>query len=115
PAVVARFGPAEVDALLANPAIVRNRRKVEAAIHNARAVLRLAEAGETLAGLLWSYARDRAAPPVTLADVPAQTPASRAMAKDLKGRGFVFVGPTTCYALMQAAGLVNDHLADCWV
>jgi DNA-3-methyladenine glycosylase I len=111
PVTVASYGPAEVDRLLADTAIVRNRAKVEAAIHNARAVVAL-DGG--LTEMLWSFAppAGRPAPP-TLADVPAITPESTAMAKELKRRGFRFVGPTTAYALMQATGMVDDHLADC--
>jgi DNA-3-methyladenine glycosylase I len=111
-AAVARFGPADVERLLGDAAIVRNRAKIEAAIANARA----AEEVGDLAGLLWSFAPDpdtRPAP-ATPADVPAVTPESRALVRALKARGFRFVGPTTAYALMQACGLVNDHLAGCW-
>ncbi|MQA87692.1 MAG: DNA-3-methyladenine glycosylase I [Streptosporangiales bacterium] len=110
-ASVAGFRDADVRRLLADPGIVRNRAKVEAAIVNARAAL---EVQEGLATLLWSYAPGDTPPPRTLADVPATTPESRALARDLKRRGFRFVGPTTAYALMQACGLVNDHLADCY-
>ena len=112
PAVVAGFGDADVQRLLADPGIVRNRAKVDAAIRNARAVLEL---DRPLDELLWSFAPERRARrPATTADVPATTPESTAMAEELKRRGFVFVGPTTCYALMQATGMVDDHLADCW-
>jgi len=113
PARVARFSPARVGQLLSDPSIVRNRLKVGSTVTNARAIIALREAGETLDALLWRFATD---PPAreTLADVPADTPASRAMSKELKGRGFRFVGPTVCYALMQACGLVNDHVADCF-
>ena len=111
PAKVAEFGDADVARLLADDGIVRNRLKIAATIANARAVLALAEG---LDKLLWSFApaRDRAAPR-RLADVPAVTPESAAMAKELKRRGFRFVGPTTAYALMQATGMVDDHLVDC--
>ncbi len=113
PAAVAGFGDAEVARLLADPGIVRNRRKIEATVHNARAVLDL---DIPLDELLWSFAPEPASHPrpATLADVAAVTPASTAMAKELKRRGLRFVGPTTCYALMQAAGLVDDHVAGCW-
>ena len=113
PARVARFGPSDVRRLLGDPGIVRNRAKVEATIANARAVLDLAE---SLSELLWSFApgHDRPAP-VRPEDVPAVTAESTAMAKELKRRGFRFVGPTIAYALMQATGMVNDHLAGCWV
>jgi DNA-3-methyladenine glycosylase I len=113
PAVVARFGEPDVERLLGDPGIVRNRRKIEATIANARAVLDL---DTPLDDLLWGFAPDPAARerPVTLADVPATTPESVAMAKELKRRGFRFVGPTTCYALMQATGIVDDHVTTCW-
>ncbi|WP_148572715.1 DNA-3-methyladenine glycosylase I [Nocardioides caldifontis] len=111
PAAVAGYDDADVHRLLSDTAIVRNRAKVEAAIHNARAVVEL-DGG--LTELLWSFAPPPGRPaPRTLADVPATTPESTAMAKELKRRGFRFVGPTTAYALMQATGMVDDHLADC--
>ncbi|HYT09559.1 MAG TPA: DNA-3-methyladenine glycosylase I [Mycobacteriales bacterium] len=113
PRRVAAFGPADVERLLADRGIVRNRAKVEAVIANARATLELPEG---LGPLLWSFA-----PPVgsrprprSFAEVPATTPESVALAKDLRRRGFRFVGPTTAYALMQACGLVDDHLVGCW-
>lgn len=109
-AAVAAFGDDDVRRLLADPGIVRNRAKIEAAVGNARAALRV-PAG--LAALVWSYAPPPAAPPRTMADVPAWTPYSRALARELRRHGFRFVGPTTAYALMQACGLVNDHLAGC--
>lgn len=109
---VAAFTQHDVARLLADPGIVRNRAKIETAIANARAALELPEG---LATLVWRYADPDAPAPRTAADVPASTPASKALAKDLRSRGFRFVGPTTAYALMQAIGLVNDHLADCWV
>jgi DNA-3-methyladenine glycosylase I len=113
-ATVAGYDEADEARLLADPAIVRNRAKVTAAIRNARAALDLPDG---LGALLWSYAPDPVDRPAprTLADVPAKTPDSTAMAKALKRNGFVFVGPTTCYAMMQATGMVNDHLADCVV
>ncbi|HWE92148.1 MAG TPA: DNA-3-methyladenine glycosylase I [Pseudonocardiaceae bacterium] len=111
PAAVAEFGPADVDRLLADAGIVRNRAKIDATIRNARTVLAL---DTDLDELLWSFAPRRREPPKTIADVPAVTAESTAMAKDLKKRGFTFLGPTTCYALMQATGMVDDHLADCW-
>ncbi|MEV4556147.1 DNA-3-methyladenine glycosylase I [Kitasatospora sp. NPDC049285] len=108
---VARFGPADVERLLGDAGIIRNRAKIEATIANARAAIEL---GVGLDELVWRHAGDPARPaPATLADVPAVTPESTALAKDLKKNGFRFVGPTTAYALMQACGLVNDHLADC--
>lgn len=111
PAEVARFGNADVARLLADAGIVRNRSKIEATIGNARAVLDL---DTPLDELLWSFAPAGHTRPATLADVPATSPESVAMAKELKRRGLRFVGPTTCYALMQACGIVDDHVADCW-
>ena len=110
-AAVAAFGPSDVDRLLADAGIVRNRAKIEAAVANARAALDLPTG---LAAHLSSYAPAIPAPaPRGLGDVPSKTAESEALAKDLRKRGFRFVGPTTLYALMQATGLVNDHLADC--
>jgi DNA-3-methyladenine glycosylase I len=109
---VAAFGPADVARLLADAGIVRNRAKINAAIGNARAALELKEG---LSDLFWSHADTSARPaPATLADVPAQTAASKQLAKELKSAGFVFTGPVTVYASMQACGLVNDHLAACF-
>lgn len=108
---VAAFTDVDVARLLADAGIVRNRAKVNAAITNARAAL---EVKEGLSDLVWSYAETARPAPRTLADVPAQTPASKALAKELRGRGFVFTGPVTAYAAMQACGLVNDHLAECF-
>jgi DNA-3-methyladenine glycosylase I len=110
PAKVAGFGDDDVARLLADVGIVRNRAKVAATIANAQAVLAL---DEPLDGLLWSFAPKMRTAPRTPDDVPAVTPASTAMAKELKRRGFRFVGPTTAYALMQATGMVDDHLAGC--
>ena len=112
PAVVADYEQRDVDRLLADAGIVRNRAKIEAAIANARAVLAL-DGG--FSDLLWSFAPTAPRPaPQTLADVPAVTAESTALAKALKARGFRFVGPTTAYALMQATGMVDDHLATCF-
>ncbi|HSE08299.1 MAG TPA: DNA-3-methyladenine glycosylase I [Nocardioidaceae bacterium] len=113
PETVATFGEVDVHRLLDDEGIVRNRAKIEATIANARAVLDL---DEPFSDLLWSFAP--AAPPAVpqaLSEVPATTQESKAMAKELKRRGFRFVGPTTAYALMQATGMVDDHLAACWV
>ena len=112
---IAAFRERDVERLLADSRIVRHRGKVEAAIANAVATQSLHERGETLDALLWAFApeRDSAAPPASGHEVPASTPESKAMAKELKRRGFRFVGPTTAYALMQAAGMVNDHLEGC--
>ncbi|GAB3869345.1 DNA-3-methyladenine glycosylase I [Dactylosporangium cerinum] len=112
-AKVAEFGAADVERLMADAGIVRNRAKIEAAIANARAA---AEVPEGIAALLWSFApAPRAARPAGFAEVPAVTEESKALAKALKKRGFRFVGPTTAYALMQATGMVDDHLASCFV
>ena len=116
PQAVAGFGDADVERLMADAGIVRNRSKIEATIANARATVALHEAGETLDALLWSFAPlDPPPPPRALQDMPAMTPESTALARELKRRGFRFVGPTTAYALMQATGIVNDHVADCIV
>ncbi len=113
---VAAFGSGDTKRLLADAGIVRNRAKIEAAIANARAAIELLEGGESLSELIWSFAppRERRAPR-SYADVPSATGESKALARELKHRGFRFVGPTTAYALMQACGLVNDHLAGCAV
>ncbi|MGH3640469.1 MAG: DNA-3-methyladenine glycosylase I [Mycobacterium sp.] len=109
---VARFTEVDIERLMADVGIVRNRAKIEATIANARAVADLdVELGE----MLWSFAPARRPRPTDLTEVPAVTPESTAMAKELKRRGFKFVGPTTAYALMQATGMVDDHVADCWV
>ncbi len=113
---VARFGERDVGRLLKDEGIVRHRGKIEAAIANARAAAAMHEGGESLSELIWSHAppRRRRAPRAH-EELPAITPESTALAKALKGRGFRFVGPTTAYAAMQACGVVNDHLAGCWV
>ncbi|MET4428322.1 DNA-3-methyladenine glycosylase I [Mycolicibacterium sp. 624] len=111
-AKVAAFTDSDVERLLADEGIVRNRAKIEATISNARAV---ADLDVDLGELLWSFAPPPRPRPTDLAAVPAVTPESTAMAKDLKRRGFKFVGPTTAYALMQATGMVDDHVASCWV
>ena len=109
---VAGFGPADVERLLADVEIVRNRAKIEAAIGNAQAALALD--GGLLKHVSGFAPRGRRKAPKGLGDVPAESPESQALAKDLRKRGFRFVGPTTLYALFQATGLVNDHLADCF-
>jgi DNA-3-methyladenine glycosylase I len=111
-AKIARFGDADVERLMADAGIVRNRAKIEATIANARAV---ADLDGDLGELLWSFAPEPRPRPSAMSEVPAVSPESTAMAKDLKRRGFKFVGPTTAYALMQATGMVDDHLASCWV
>jgi DNA-3-methyladenine glycosylase I len=113
---VARFGERDVERLLADPGIVRNRLKVTAAIDNARAVLAVQEERGSLADYLWESVGGE---PIvgrfeTLGSIPAETDESRAMSKDLKRRGFRFVGPTICYAFMQATGMVDDHVTSCF-
>jgi DNA-3-methyladenine glycosylase I len=109
---VADFTEDDVERLMVDAGIVRNRAKVTAAVRNARAALELPDG---LSALLWSFAPSGPRPrPQTLADVPATSPESTAMAKELKRRGFAFVGPTTAYALMQATGMVDDHVATCF-
>jgi DNA-3-methyladenine glycosylase I len=112
PVTVATYRDRDVDRLLEDPGIVRNRAKILAAVANARAVLDLPDG---LTTLLWSFAPADGRGPATPADVPATTPESAAMSRELKRRGFRFVGPTTAYALMQATGMVNDHVSGCWV
>jgi DNA-3-methyladenine glycosylase I len=113
---VARLGPADVDRLLGDPGIVRNRLKVESAIVNARCVLAVQEELGSLDAYVWGFVGGD--PLVgrwrTLGEIPAETAESRAMSRDLKRRGFRFVGPTVCYAFMQATGLVNDHVVSCF-
>ena len=116
PGKVARFSARRVDRLLSDPSIVRNRLKIESTIANARAVLHVQETDGSLDSFLWSFVGGT--PKVnrfrTLGEIPAETAESKAMAKDLKRRGFKFVGPTVCYAFMQACGLVMDHVASCF-
>ena len=109
---VARFDPADVKRLLDDVSIVRNRAKIEATIGNARAILQLRVAGEALVSTFRPRA-SRRKPPAAWSDVPSTTPEAVALARNLKGRGFRFLGPTTVYALMQACGVVDDHLAAC--
>jgi DNA-3-methyladenine glycosylase I len=113
---VAGFGPGDVERLLADPGIVRNRLKVESAIANAAAILELRKQHGGLDAYLWDFVGGE---PIVgtwrrLADLPAETDLSRALSRDLKRRGFRFVGPTVCYAFMQAVGLVNDHTTGCF-
>ncbi|ROS26148.1 DNA-3-methyladenine glycosylase I [Cellulomonas sp. PhB150] len=115
PEVVAEYDDTDVARLMADASIVRNRAKIDAAIANARALRDLHAAGGTLDQILWSFAPDRSdwVRPSTWAGLAATTPESKALAKELKARGFRFVGPTTAYAAMQACGVVDDHLAGC--
>ncbi|HET9610191.1 MAG TPA: DNA-3-methyladenine glycosylase I [Acidimicrobiales bacterium] len=121
PHVVAGYGDDDVARLMADTGIVRNRAKIDAAIANARAVVALHEHDETLVDLLFSFAPDPATGErpaerfTSLAQIPSATPSSKALAKALRARGFRFVGPVVAYALMQAAGVVDDHLDGCWV
>jgi DNA-3-methyladenine glycosylase I len=111
PAAVAEFGPEQERRLLADAGIIRNRAKVRAVISNARACLTIPGG---LAALVWEYAAEPGPPPLTTADVPASTPASKACAARLRKHGFVFVGPVTVYAALQACGVVDDHLRQCF-
>jgi DNA-3-methyladenine glycosylase I len=115
PERVARFRARDVERLLADASIVRHRGKIEAAIANARATLALREAGTPLQELFWEGAPRRRKAPRSHAEWAASTPGSSALAKRLRAAGFRFVGPTTVHAALQACGVVNDHLATCWV
>ncbi len=116
PAIVAKYGQRKQQSLLANPGIVRNRLKIASAIKNAQAFLAVREEFGTFDEYIWGFVGGQ---PIqnawgSIKDVPPRTPESDAMSKDLKRRGFTFVGSTICYAFMQAAGMVNDHLVDCF-
>jgi DNA-3-methyladenine glycosylase I len=116
PERVARFGKRDVERLLKDAGIVRHRGKIEAAIANARGTIALRETGGTsLEEVVWAHRAKARRPPKTLRDLPATTPESVALSKELKRKGFRFVGPTTVYAAMQACGVVNDHIAACHV
>jgi DNA-3-methyladenine glycosylase I len=115
PERLAAMGPDDVDRLLADQGIVRNRAKIEATLANGRATLAMRSAETRLPELVWSFRPPPRPAPESLSDVPAVTPASTALSRALRGHGFRFVGPTTAYALMQACGVVNDHLATCVV
>lgn len=114
---VAAFGERDVARILADPSVIRNRAKIEAAIANARTIVALRDAGVSLVDLVWSFRPAPGTVPspagASWAEMPANTAASTALAKELKRRGFRFLGPTALYALMQAAGLVNDHFVGC--
>ena len=116
PERIARYCDHDIERLLHYRGIVRNRLKIEAAVKNARGFLRVLDEYDSFSDYLWSFVGG--APIIghraTLADIPAHTPASEAMSKELKKRGFNFVGPTICYAFMQAVGMVNDHTIDCF-
>jgi DNA-3-methyladenine glycosylase I len=116
PATVARFTSARIERLMLDAGIVRNRMKIASAVANARATLAVQRELGSLETYLWSLVGGR---PIvnawrSMGEIPAETPVSKAMSKDLKRRGFAFVGPTVCYAFMQATGLVNDHVVDCF-
>jgi DNA-3-methyladenine glycosylase I len=112
---VADYGEREFDRLMADAGIVRNRAKIEAAIANARALRGLVAGGESLARIAWAHRPDTEQILREMGEIPSTTPESKALAKELKRRGFRFVGPTTAYAMMQAVGIVNDHVAGCVV
>ena len=116
PRKIARYGAADVRRLLRDPGIVRNRAKIESAIANARAVLAIQKEFGSFDRYVWKFVGGTQVlnRPRSLSDIPAQTPVSVEMSKDLRRRGFRFVGPTICYAFMQAVGLVDDHTADCF-
>jgi DNA-3-methyladenine glycosylase I len=113
PDAVAGFGAVDVERLLGDAAIVRNRAKIEATVANARATVALRETGTPLPALVAEHVPPERPAPASFADVPSQTPETKALASRLKAGGFRFVGPTTLYALMQACGLIDDHLAGC--
>jgi DNA-3-methyladenine glycosylase I len=113
PDAIARFGDGDVERLLADAGIVRNRAKIDATLANARATVKLRRETQPLEALIRAHAPAPRKAPATWADVPPTTPETVALARELKRRGFRFVGPTTLYALMQACGLVDDHLAGC--
>jgi len=116
PSIVAGYDDAKVSALLADPGIVRNRLKVESAIRNAKAFLEVQEEYGSVNTFIWGFVKGE---PIinswkVMSEIPAKTPESEAMSKELKQRGFNFVGPTICYAFMQSIGMVNDHVVDCF-
>ncbi len=115
PEIIANYGDEDIARLLADPGIIRNRLKVNGAVKNARAYLAMRDTGESFSDYLWSFVGGSPIvnSPEKLGDVPALTPEATAMSKDLKKRGFTFVGPTICYAFMQSAGLVDDHVVGC--
>jgi DNA-3-methyladenine glycosylase I len=113
PAAVAEYTEADVARLLADSGIVRHRGKISATIGNAEAAMRLRDQGISLAGLLWSFEPAASEPRRTVAELPASTPESEGLSRELRRRGFRFVGPTSAYAAMQSLGVVNDHLEGC--
>jgi DNA-3-methyladenine glycosylase I len=115
PEKIAAYGDADIARLMADPGIIRNKLKVNGAVKNARAYLAIRDGGESFSDLLWSFVDGTPIVnyPHTLEEIPAVTPEATAMSKELKRRGFTFVGPTICYAHMQSAGLVDDHIVGC--
>jgi len=113
PQRVARFSTAKINKLVADAAIIRHRGKIESAINNAKCALDLIETEGSLAGFVWSFRPKRSPTRTSPKQIPAQTSESTALSKELKRRGWSFVGPTTCYAMMQSIGIVNDHLRSC--
>ena len=116
PAKMARFGPKKIESLMQDKGIVRNRLKVESAVRSAQAYLQIRETGQSFEDFIWQFTDGRT---ITnqfreMADIPTETAESRAMSKALKAAGFNFCGPTICYAFMQATGIVNDHVIDCF-
>jgi DNA-3-methyladenine glycosylase I len=116
PERIARYGPDKIAALLADPGIVRNRAKIEGAVLSARGWLELMRADGGFSGFLWQFVDHRPIVnhPRSIGDIPTESPEARALSKALKAQGFKFVGPTICYAFMQAVGMVDDHLVDCF-
>jgi len=111
---IARYTPARIERLLSNPGLIRNRLKLESLVTNARAYLELRQEPGAFAALLWDFRPARQRRPRNRSDVPAATPESDAMSRELKRRGFRFVGTTICYAFMQATGIVDDHQSRCF-
>ena len=113
PERVARFGPRHISKILGDPAVIRHRGKIESAINNARRTVEAIEEKGSLAALVWPFAPGPQRAPRRVDELPAETGESKALGKELKRRGWTFVGPTTMYAFMQSMGMVNDHLVDC--
>ena len=116
PEIVSRFGEAELEAMMANPGLIRNRQKLVAAIHNASEFLKIQAEFGSFNAYIWRFVNHKTVNNLwrELSEIPATSPVSDALSKDLKKRGFKFVGSTTCYSHLQAAGLINDHLISCF-
>ncbi len=116
PEKVARYGDSKLASLIQDPGIIRNRKKIEAAVQNARAFLAIQEQFGSFAAYIWRFVDGKSIQNAwrAVTDLPAKSPESEGLSRDLKARGFRFVGPTICYAHMQATGLVNDHIIDCF-